>query len=504
MYKIGIAILAVIMYSCGQGPVADDHTATNQHEDEALQETLFTNNLEFYIEYDPLEVGEESVFLVHITRLNTYEPILSGKLSLKMGETSVSADAPEQAGIYHISMLSTAAGQFEVTYLLEANDVQAEVEHHVEVHASHSDLQASSKASVPLIEEEEHGHAETGEITFLKEQAWKGGFMVREIIPSSFSSVIHVSGEMMPMPGVKQIVSSNGEGFVSFAESQIVQGSIVEKGQKILTIISNSLNENDLGLRYRELLNTLNKSRSEYNRHKMLFDKNVISEKQFIASESIYESDSIRFYMLASRASANGIEVVAPSSGYIHLLSVDEGQFVALGQELFTISSDKTLLMRADIPQQYFMEVKDIETANFRTAYSDNVFTMAEFNGKLKSRVKSVAENSRYLPLYFEVENDGRLLEGSFVEYYLKSRAKEEIIAIPVSSLLEEQGATYVYVQISGESYTKRAVQIGTSDGIRVEVLSGLKIGERIVTEGVMLVKAASMVVVSAGDGHQH
>jgi multidrug efflux pump subunit AcrA (membrane-fusion protein) len=59
-------------------------------------------------------------------------------------------------------------------------------------------------------------------------------------------------------------------------------------------------------------------------------------------------------------------------------------------------------------------------------------------------------------------------------------------------------------MQVGGESYTKRAVQIGDNDGEYVEIIDGLIGGERIVTKGAMLVKAASIVQGSASHEHNH
>jgi len=59
-------------------------------------------------------------------------------------------------------------------------------------------------------------------------------------------------------------------------------------------------------------------------------------------------------------------------------------------------------------------------------------------------------------------------------------------------------------VQITGESYTKRAVTPGKNDGKHIEIIQGLEQGERVVTRGIMLVKAASMVTGAAGHGHSH
>jgi cobalt-zinc-cadmium efflux system membrane fusion protein len=501
MYKIGIAILALFMLSCGSDPSVHDHSEDDQHSDEAVQSTIFTNNLEFFIEYEAMEKGKASEFLVHITKLDTYEPIITGTLTLTIGNETVTSNAPDQPGIYHMSVFAMKAGGFHAVVSLENEDFQTKVEMHVEVHEGHD-------ADHEDEEVDDHGHNHAvvapGEVTFLKEQAWKGDFMVRKIIPTDFSSVLHVSGEILAMPGEKELISANSEGFVTFSGSQIVPGSLVRKGQKILVLKSRSLGEDDISLRYRDLQNSLDKSRSEYKRHMKLIKNSVISEKKLIESKSAYTADSLRFYNLASGISSGGVEIVAPLSGYIHSLNVSEGQFVQNGQQLFTISSDETLLMRADVPQQHYEGVKDVVTSNFRTAYSDQVFSIEEFQGHLKATGTFVTENDHFIPLYFEVENDGRLLEGAFVEFYLKSKNSIDALVVPSSAILEEQGANYVYVQVTGESYTKRAIQTGSSDGKNVEIINGLIEGERIVTDGVILVKAASMVVGGSGDGHQH
>ena len=125
-------------------------------------------------------------------------------------------------------------------------------------------------------------------------------------------------------------------------------------------------------------------------------------------------------------------------------------------------------------------------------------------NGRLLASGVSVAENDHYLPVIFKLENDGNLLEGAFAEVYLQAKEKGDILAVPAIALAEEQGGHYLYVQLSGESYTKRFVTTGENDGLYVEITGGLYAGERVVTRGVTLVKAASMSTGVVGDGHSH
>ncbi len=113
----------------------------------------------------------------------------------------------------------------------------------------------------------------------------------------------------------------------------------------------------------------------------------------------------------------------------------------------------------------------------------------------------SVAENNQYLPVYFEAQNNGQLLEGAFAEFHLKTEPESGKLIIPVGSLIEEQNNFYVYVQLSGESFLKKQVSLGYSDGINAEILSGLKVDDRVVTSGALLLKASA---VSTEPVHTH
>jgi multidrug efflux pump subunit AcrA (membrane-fusion protein) len=127
-----------------------------------------------------------------------------------------------------------------------------------------------------------------------------------------------------------------------------------------------------------------------------------------------------------------------------------------------------------------------------------------DFNGKLLAIGSFVAENNQNLPDYFEAQNNGQLLEGAFVEYYLKTKTMENCIVVPAEAVLEEQGKHYVYVQETGEIFRKQEILTGDFDGMAYMILGGLSPGERVVTSGSMLIKTASMSTSLPGHSHQH
>ncbi|MFR9165742.1 MAG: efflux RND transporter periplasmic adaptor subunit [Dysgonomonas sp.] len=118
---------------------------------------------------------------------------------------------------------------------------------------------------------------------------------------------------------------------------------------------------------------------------------------------------------------------------------------------------------------------------------------------------RNSGENSYYTPVNFDFDNKGRIIEGSFVEVYLKSFPVNDAIVLPVSALIEEQGHFFVFVALEHEGeYVKKEVRIGASDGINRQILQGLNEGDRVVTQGAYAVKLASMSNAMPEHSHQH
>ena len=496
-----MAMVVVMMAGCDSGTSTQGEPES--HENESNQLTLFTDEVELFIEFDPLVAGEPSNFLVHVTLLESYRPCKAGRVTLETGAAVATSSEPSSPGIFSLALVPEKEGEFDLVCTLETAGDTATVRYPVDIHGageeSHEEAHEEDEVT-----HESHEDAIVGEVTFTKRQAWRSDFMVRAMSNEPFSAVLTASGEIVTLPGEKKNLASPGSGMILFPNADLVQGTRVNAGQLLFMITAGTLEGDNFELRYQEYRNRLNSSRTEYKRRLQLYEQNVIPERQYLESRTDYISDSIRYYSLAGKAGSGGLQVYAPAGGYVHHLNVSEGQYVETGELLATLSSDQKLLLRADVPQQHFQLLKQIVSARFRPAFTDRIYTIEELNGTLLARGSSVAENDHYIPLYFKLENDGTLLEGAYAECYLIAQPRQESMVVPQTAILEEQGYYYLYVQVTGESYTKRAVRIGASDGLRTEIISGLEQGERVVTRGAMLLKSASMVTVEADHGHSH
>lgn len=501
MIKAISALVVVVILISGCHHEADhDHdesgtsiNQTSQLEKEML--TLFTENLELFVEFDPLIKGNKSEFNAHFTVLNDYSPLEKAEvvLELMVNKTTTTYESHSDIpGIYHFDVIPENFGEGELRFLIKTKEFSDKfISENLHVFERISDV---------------HSHANSvssGDIFYSKEQAWSSDFNVSAIYPQQFTGIVKASGEILPMPGEKQNLIAKNEGIIMFSKRNLVQGSPVQKGEILFTVSSNGLTDDNITVEYHEALMNFDKSKSQYQRHKNLVQERIVSQSQFIESRNRYVADSVAFFNLKNNVSNGGLKVIAPLSGYIHDLNVSEGQFVSTGFLLSTISSNKVMLLRADVSQAYFSELGSIHDATFRPAYTDKVYTIEELGGKLLAKASSVAENNHYMPVYFEVNNDGTLLEGAFAEFYLKTKPLFEKLIIPKSAIMEEQNAFYLYVQTAGESFRKQQVFIGNSDGIYFEVTSGLRAGDRIVTKGAMLIKATSMTTAPV-HSHSH
>jgi multidrug efflux pump subunit AcrA (membrane-fusion protein) len=135
----------------------------------------------------------------------------------------------------------------------------------------------------------------------------------------------------------------------------------------------------------------------------------------------------------------------------------------------------------------------------------NHVYTLSEFNGSLVSYAKSTDLDCPMVPVTFRVRNQGNLLSGSFVTLYITTRSDRQALVISNQGIVEEMGNYFVFVQLTPESFEKRLVTLGATDGRCTEILSGVKEGERVVTRGASMVRLAQNgAALDPHAGHVH
>lgn len=340
----------------------------------------------------------------------------------------------------------------------------------------------------------------TDEILFSKEQAQLVGLKTETVTPGSFYNSIKTSGQIQASQGDEAVIAATSNGIVSFTNPSITDGTAVKAGQSIVTISAKKLLEGDPSVKARIEYETAQK---EFQRAESLVKDQIISAKDFEQARLRYETAKTVYQAQAGNMTAAGVSVTAPIAGYIKNRLVAQGEYVSVGQPIATVSQNRRLQLRAEVSENNFKILKSISSANFKPAYDNVVYKLSELNGRLLSFGKASTDQSFYIPVTFEFDNVGDIIPGAYTEVYLLSTLQENVISVPVSAITEEQGLNFVYLQTGAEEYKKLEVTLGQNNGERVQILSGLPRGAKVVTKGVYQVKLAATSSVMP-EGHSH
>ena len=375
--------------------------------------------------------------------------------------------------------------------------------------------------------EEKEDHS--GEIVMTDEQMEKAGVDIETVEPGDFTAVMKAAGQIVRRQGDEQTVSATISGIVYWRNASLSEGSQVGSGQPLADITARHLQDGDPIAKAKA---TYEAAKSEMERVKPLADENIVSQREYEQARLNYQTAKAAYEGIAASKSGSAV-VTTGMGGFIKSLIVKSGDYVNVGDPIAVVTQNRRQQLVVDVPECAYRNMNDIRSANFKATGNDNVYKLSELNGKLISYSRTLPEGSAYLPATFEFDNVGDIIAGSFVEVYLLLKQKQNVITVPNTSLTEEQGLYYVYVkkhnhnheahedhehedhdheaheghEHKGEEgiFEKREVKIGQTDGVRTEILSGLKAGECIVTEGAYQVKlAASSSAIPEGHNHNH
>ena len=183
-------------------------------------------------------------------------------------------------------------------------------------------------------------------------------------------------------------------------------------------------------------------------------------------------------------ASRLSIPVIAPISGTVTALNVGTGSVINdPTATLLTITNLDQVFLTAQVPEYVLSKITVGQTL---------IATPAAFTDRpLRATVKSIASNldpdTRRTRVRARINNSGGWLRPNMFVTIQFDVAQPTQVIIPNSAVVMTNDVTLVFVEIKPWQFEARAVELGTDEGDRVRVRSGLKAGERIVVRGGVL-----------------
>lgn len=284
------------------------------------------------------------------------------------------------------------------------------------------------------------------------------------------------------------------------AELYVEPGDVVKRGDMIakVRIIPNMINLNEAESRLNRAKISKEDAQRNYDRQKALFDKKVIAEAELqnyevslnTAKEAVESAENnlqlIREGITKKAGEVSNTIIRSTIQGMVLTVPVEIGNSVI---ESNTFNDGTTIATVADMGEMIFKGKVDESEVGKLHQGMDLILTIGaidteKFNAKLEHiSPKGVEENGA---IQFEIRAAVELKNDQFIRAGYSANAdivldkRDSVLAIQESLLKFSEDTAWVEIETSPQVFEKRVVKTGLSDGLNVEVLSGLTEKEKI------------------------
>lgn len=336
------------------------------------------------------------------------------------------------------------------------------------------------------------------------------------VAPQPIAGIIRATGKILVSENRVAVIGPVHEG--RLVALYAGQGSRVRKGQKLADLESADIDEAeadylkaqaDYDNARRTSVAEIKLAQATYDRTKMLYEKTITAGKNLQSAEHDLEvAQATAANSLASTKAAltaarrhllilglkdSAIDALAnkPSlAAVFSLTSPIEGIVVERNATVgATVGTDANLFKIIDISRVWIdanVFEKDLQKVKLGQEVKVYVpaFPGTTFSGKVILVSSVVDPDTRTVKVRTEVPNpDARLKPDMFANVEIVTDLHRAAISIPQSAALTDGGKTVVFVA-DGNDYKKRVVTTGMQSSDRVEVIEGLKEGEKVVVKG--------------------
>jgi len=241
-------------------------------------------------------------------------------------------------------------------------------------------------------------------------------------------------------------------------------------------------------------------AQNNFNRIEQLLSRNAISRADF---------DNADAQLLANKAQADAIRtaiakknVHAPFAGQLGLRLINLGEILKEGTAIVSLQTLNPIFANFQLPQHQFSRIK----TGYLVRVTSDALPGQAIEGKITAINPQVDSNTRNIAIQASLEDARELLRpGMFVDVQVVLPAKNEVLAIPATSILYAPYSDSVFVVDNktdeksgqeGKAARQQFVRLGEKRGDFIAVLSGLKESDTVVTTGVFKLRNGQSVVI--------
>jgi len=492
-FGLGLLACGLSQEPAGGAPSADA---------EAIAVSRWTDGHELFVELDAPVAGGRFNYAAHVTRLVDNHAASAGALTLRFQQDGFTVETHTDEAIAREGVFIGEAvaplqvGTYDLSFVYSDGDEYAAWE--------------AGQVSVGGDVGEAHAPEREGEIRFLKESQWQIPFQVAPAAEVALAPAVSAAAVARPSPGGTAVVAAPVEGLLAWTEALPVVGRVVRRGERLATLIPAGAAEHWGRLQADLTTARIDREQAgkELRRVAGLAEQALLpgrrleqARAELARAEAEAGAAAQRVAALTS-GGAGAVPVWAPADGLIVSVGAGHGEAVAAGAPLVSVSSGGGVLLEGRVHTRTRGALTPVVSLSVMRGDWDAPRDLLADGALLLTERLVFDPDTLSAPVTVLVDGDIGLAPGDLVELRIGVGAPPPRLAVPRGAVVEINGQDVIFVQETGESFSRRRVTLGESDAAHVEILSGLKAGERVVVDGGFDVHVASLS--GALESHRH
>ena len=311
---------------------------------------------------------------------------------------------------------------------------------------------------------------------------------VEPVRTGSIARSVTVSGVIEPI----RIIGVNSQLSGVLLGIAVEEGDFVRAGQQMARIDVRELEAQAVAAQA-----AFEVAEASFERAEQLWERRVITLPEYERERTAHAAARAQLSQLRTRLAYATVE--SPIGGVVTEKRVEAGDLVAPNTRLYTVADVSTLVVRVGVSELDVVHLRPGEPAEVAL----DAFRGRVLPGRIRRIFPTADPSTRLVPVEVALENvDPSVARPGFLaRVTFALGAQDDVLLIPASALVGGNGSEAVYV-VEDERAVRRTVSTGVTSEGRVQVLAGLRAGERIVTKGnTMLRDGMGVRVIDAGTG---
>ncbi len=256
----------------------------------------------------------------------------------------------------------------------------------------------------------------------------------------------------------------------------VVPGQAVTAGQPLLRVRPTA----NAALELQRARNDLSATEQELQRTQRMFSQRLATNADMTSARQNVANARASATSAAARIEGEGARVLTTElDAVVASIDVSRGEIVPADTALVHLASQRNLSVRLGVEPADLGMVRAGQPVTVKPIYD----ATHSVEGTISEVMGQVDNQTRLSQALIDLPGNTRLLPGSTVRAQIEIEHRDSAISVLRSAVLREGAHAFGFV-VNGTTAKRVAVEAGLDDGTRIEIVSGLKIGDRVVVEG--------------------